>query len=135
MGYTNTPYLPNPINASVAPGASAWRVLGINKSTRAVTAYSSVAALLAAGDRKFPGLDPGGKIGQCTIQALTSTGAVGSGVLYKLDPVGGTAPTTVADADNEVDGSGQQLNLPCPFRTIWIYCLASSDVVKIAGRH
>ncbi len=130
---TGSPYWPNPWSASVAPGVSAWRVLGYDPVTKVTTPYASRAAMFAAEDRQWPGLDQGGKIGQCLMQALTSGGAVGSGVLYKLDPA--TAPTTIADADNEVDGDGQQISLPCPFREIWIYMLASTDTLKLSGRY
>lgn len=131
----NPPYWPSPRSGTVDINTTDWRVIGINKDTLVVTPYATMALLLAAGDRPFPGLDPGGRIGQCFIQALTSSGAVGSGVLYKCDPVGGVAPTVAADADNEVDGGGQQVSLPCPFTVIWLKALDATDLVKLSGRY
>ncbi len=130
----NAPYWPNAISGTVNPASTNWLIIGINKSTRVVTAYTSKALLLAAGDRLFPGLDPGGRIGQCLLNSVDSTlMAPGGPVLYKCDPI--TAPTTAADADNVEFGETQQISLPCPFRELWLKFTDATDYAKLAGRY
>lgn len=123
-------YAPNPLPANVSPGDTNWHVIASDG-----TPYTTMALLLAAGKRPYPGIDPGGRIKSCLLRSITTAGAPGSGVLYKLDPKNGTAPTTIADADNEVGGSDQQVSLKCPFRIIWLKALSATDYIKLDGRH
>lgn len=132
----NPPHYPNAISGTVNPASTDWLIIGRNKTTRVVTAYATKALLLAAGDRMFPGLDPGGTIGTCILNSVDSTGlAPGSAILYKCDPAGGVAPTTAADADNVLFGDTQQIVLPCPFTELWLKFVDAADFAKLSGRY
>lgn len=126
--YPNAPYWPNPLPANVAPNGTSWVVVASDGTT-----YSTVAALLAAGKRPYPGLDPGGRIGSCLLHSISSTGGAGSGFLYKRDTT--TAPSAVSDAENTVAGSDQQVSVACPFRLIWVKNVSGTDRIILDGRY
>jgi hypothetical protein len=80
--------------------------------------YSTAAALVAAGDHHAGDYGFGAKGGEVLIRTTTSTGAAGSPVGFRLDSL--VTPTTADQADDWVDGSGQQLDDLGPFRVLWL---------------
>lgn len=117
-------YYPNPRNAKVAPASTSWVVVASDGST-----YSTMALLIAAGKRPYPGLDHGGRIGTCLLHAVTSSGGAGSPIYYALDE-----PTTPTE-ENVLGGSDQQVSIAGPFRNLWLKLTNASDIVMVNGRY
>lgn len=125
---------PNKIVAHPAtPGTTAWKYIGINKTTRAIEFYDTLALLKAGNALTYPGLDGGGKIGSCLITTKTSAGADGSGCEFALNVA--TLPTGIATATNAVTSAGQQISEACPFRTIACALVAGGDYLVLDGAH
>lgn len=121
---TAAPYWPNKRPLSFDLNDTDWHVVSASGE-----AYATVALLEADGKRHFGDLGPGGRIGQCLLHSVDSTGAApGSGVLYKRNAI--TTPTTAADADNYAGGGDQQVSLDCPFKILWLKMVAGTDLVK-----
>ena len=117
-------WAPNPLPCAATPADTSWYVVAQDGTT-----YASLALLLAAGKRTYPGLDGGGKIDSCLIRSIDTGGADGSAFDVAQDKA--AAPT---NPDDLVSGSGQQVSLVCPFRNIWIRS-NGTDTILIDGRY
>jgi hypothetical protein len=131
MAQITREYFPNPVPFNASPGDTNWHVCS---SDPANPFYDTVALLLAAGKKCYPGLSNGGKLGTCLIHSVNAAGtAAGSGVLYKRDTT--TTPTQASDADNLVGGSDQQVNDAEPMRILWVKNITAGDRIIVDGRH
>lgn len=117
----------------VAEATTAWRVLGIHYTGNlpVITGYATIAALLAAGDKCWPGLEGGCDLSSCTIETDTGAGVAGAGVYFAVNFTDAAPPTT--DTAQLVLGgvtfSDTQVH------NMWISKVTAGDRVLIRGRY
>lgn len=121
-------YAPNPKVANCAPATTNWQIVAEDGTT-----YNTLALLLAALKRPYPGLFRGAKLESCLMRTISAAGAAGAAALYKRDTT--TTPSAISDADGELGGSDQQIGLECPFQILWVKLTTSTDRLLLDGRY
>lgn len=100
------------------------------------TGYATIAALLAAGKKCYPGLDAGMDLSNLTVYTEDGAGGDGDPVYYTTNQT--TAPTTATM--RMVSGGGQKFTVEgvnrknlIPIRNVWISKTTGTDYAVLAG--
>lgn len=115
--------------------STAWQVIGCkaNDRTAGVRGYSSIAALLAAGDVCWPGIEGAGWLQEGLIRSCLTSGGDGDGFFYAESRTD-AAPPTNATADSLVSGGGQQ-ETRLQVKNVWYRKVTGTDVIQIGGKY
>lgn len=120
-------YIPNSETKHFTTAVATWVLLGINATTRVLTGYATLAALQAAGDLPFPGLQ-GTPIQYCLLKCENGLAADGSGFYYRK---GGTIAPASDDEGMFISGAGQAIQIACPVWLLWVRKATAGDELMI----
>lgn len=114
--------------ALAVDAAATWRVVASD-----LTVFASMALLLAAGKKPWPGLDQGQTCESLIVRSDTGAGADGAPFYIAFNRTDAVLPTD-ATADDLVSGSGQQF-FDNQVRNVWIRKTVAGDRIFLRGRY
>lgn len=122
-------YKPNRVRAQFSTNSTSWQLIGMLNGG---TGYDSYAALIAAGDKTFPGSVTDFPIGiPDMIARSVASGGTTDGSPFQI--MTNTVYTPTAE-DDLVSGSGQTLTYKddC-IKQVWVKKSAGTDIVVLTG--
>src|SRR5215831_12855584 len=118
---------PNVLQTDIVQTGTAWSVVASDGAL-----YPSVAALLGAGKKLWPGLDAPGHIQWWLTRSADSTG-LADGHAYLIAYNRQTAPPDDKTGARLMSGGGQTAPMPGPVSAVWIRRTQTDDIIQLVG--
>lgn len=120
-------HAPNKLVQKAAPGvASAWYIVASDGST-----YTSLANLVAASKKVYPGLDPGMFLQGLTLKSEASAGGAGSAFYAAVNPQ--STPSGTGSAEMVL--SGEEFTFTGGVWQVWVYLTTATDKINMAAAY